>query len=122
MNRFKEFRREKKVHHERKTGGGKVDPQKHPSVSLMPLIKVPDGEDEHSFSQHNKRLFAEYRKNHPNLVLVNDLMHRSFAQRRKDITETGYSAVESLFEVYPFLQDDNQVCTCSLNYFKVVLS
>ena len=111
MNRFKEFRRDKKSRENSKQSStSKPIPQKHPGItSALPIVKHQPGEDGFSFDQHNKRLKTEYRKQQPNIVVVDDLMERSFSMRRQDITGNGYSGVLTLFDVYPFLQEFTQV-------------
>ena len=77
----------------------------HPD-SLPP---IPAGEDITSFKRHCRVLEAEWRKSRRDLVVVDGLMSRTYAFRRRDIIETGRN-VEYLFEKYPFLQDPDQVC------------
>ena len=80
INRFKEFRREKKVRQDTKPGPKKMASPKRPGITLsLPSIEVSAGEDEFSFTQHNKCIQSEYKKRHPNKVVVRDIMDRSFA-------------------------------------------
>ena len=115
INRFKEFRRERKSHNTQPDAASSKRKQtdvakKQPGdYSVIPTVKIEEGEDEFSFQQHQKKLKAEHKKRQPDDSLVDDLMTRSFGMRRKDITENGYSGVQALFEVYPFLQDYIQV-------------
>uniref|UniRef100_A0A1X7T5M6 PB1 domain-containing protein n=1 Tax=Amphimedon queenslandica TaxID=400682 RepID=A0A1X7T5M6_AMPQE len=106
MNRFKEFRRDKKSRDTSKPSTTKQVQQKLSGItSAIPPIKEQPGEDNFSFQQHQKRLKAEYQKRQPNLDVVNDLMERSFSMRRNDILVKGYTGVAELFDTYPFLQD-----------------
>ena len=112
MNRFKEFRRDKRSRETSKPGiTNKQVQQRLPGItSAIPPIKEQPGEDNFSFLQHQKRLKAEYQKRQPNLAVVNDLMERSFSMRHTDIVMKGYTGVAELFDTYPFLQDFYQVC------------
>lgn len=84
--------------------------RKHPGIThLTEAPKVPEGEDEFSFKQHQKTLQAEYFKRHPNMDLVHRLMELSYPMRRIDITDKGYTGVYALFEEYPFLQNYDHV-------------
>ena len=66
------------------------------------------GEDKFSFSQHNKLLKAELSKSKPNKI-ISEIMDLSFAMRRQDIVNNGYTGVSALFDIYPALQDYEQV-------------
>ena len=76
------------------------------TASLPP---IPAGEDNISFQRHCRVLEAEWRKTKRSPMVVEELMKRTYAFRRRDIVETG-RGVEEIFELYPFLQDSDQVC------------
>ena len=80
----------------------------------IPLPEVMAGEDKFSFEQHNKLLKAELSKSKPNRIVVSEIMDLSFAMRRRDIINNGYPGVLALFEIYPALQDYDQVRVCIL--------
>ena len=119
-NRFKEFRRPPKSRKisgsttaSTSTSASKSMSQKSPSLNvdaLMSTPEIPPGEDATSFKRHNSLLIAESRKGHPNMLLVNDCMKKSFEMRRKDLLTELYS-VNVVFEKYPFLRRPDQVAT-----------
>ena len=73
------------------------------------LPPIPAGEDDVSFKRHCRVLEAEWRKTKRSMMVVNELMSRTFGFRRRNILEIG-SNVQELFDKYPFLQDPDQVC------------
>ena len=68
------------------------------------------GEDEVSFKRHNKILVSEKAKVNPNMMIVNELMDKTFYMRREDITNNP-CVVSTLLSKYPFLSVENQVTT-----------
>ena len=112
-NRFKNFRSERKSHntqpHSSKRKQTDVAKKQPGDYSVIPTVKIEEGEDEFSFQQHQKRLKAEQKKCQLDDSLVDDLMTQSFGMRMKHITENGYSGVQAQFEVYPFFQDYIQI-------------
>ena len=116
---FKEFNRVKK---ERKPITTDSEIVGNPSTEVVgnplsiPKLKrkatypvVPDGEDQTSFERHNRQIKLELKKTRPNQVVLQDLISRSYAMRRIDILENGYSVTE-IFKMYPFLSKRDQVC------------
>ena len=86
-----------------------VKKPKLPGVdSVMNLPTIPPGEDVTSFQRHNKVLLIESKKAHPNMLVVGDLMERTFAMRRRDILESSYD-INTILSKYPFLQNGEQV-------------
>ena len=75
----------------------------------MTTPEIPPGEDATSFRRHNNLLITESKKCHPNMLLVNDCMKKSFEMRRKDLLTELYT-INAIFERYPFLRRPDQVC------------
>ena len=69
---------------------------------------IPLGEDENSFSRHNQKLKKEYKKRHPNMTLVDELMDVSFSMRRRDLLDNPCD-ITTVFANYPCLQNPEQV-------------
>ena len=67
------------------------------------------GEDSVSFQRHVKALQAEFKKPRPNQQIVNELVELSFVMRRSDILDNLYD-LPTIFEKYPFLRLENEVC------------
>lgn len=115
VNRFKEFRRspkEKRSIPDDKQIKTARDKRKIPGVdSILKSPSIPVGEDETSFQRHNKILILESKKAHPTMLVVSELMERTFAFRRKDILDASYD-IETIVSKYPFLQNTEQVNTC----------
>lgn len=110
--RFKEFRRVTPATKNKPTSAtNKKSPvRKPPGISShISLPEVMPGEDKFSFSQHNKLLKAELSKSKPNKIIISEIMDLSFAMRRQDIANNGYTGVSALFDIYPALQDYDQV-------------
>ena len=74
----------------------------------LSLPQVLEGEDNVSFERHNRVLGMEWRKTNKNMMVVDELMSRTFAMRRRVIIESP-QAVQTLFDRFPFLQDPEQV-------------
>ena len=117
---FKEFRRNYGLTPNKVSSESRIPCKtlrKYPNIaSNTPPPKPIDGEDEFSFSQHNKLLKAEFGKRKPNKMLISNLMELSFPMRRSDITQNGYDGVTSLFKHYPLLQDYEQVLILLFHY------
>ena len=86
---------------------------------LTVLPDMPTGEDEVSFERHNRVLQAEWKKSTRNAMVVEELMTRTFAFRRKKIVEHP-SDVQMLLSTFPFLQQPEQVCKTKINILNVV--
>ncbi len=112
VNRFKNFRRNKGERGvKEKHCSPRPEKRKLPGTSRPPSELIPPpGEDEVSFLRHSKALQAEFKKKTRNYHVVEELMQRSFAHRRKDIMEHT-DDLETLFQKYPFLQECDQVCS-----------
>ena len=83
MNRFKEFRRPKKLRDrpcEKKTILSRVGKAPGITNSLKQPVPLP-GEDSVSYERHTKALQVEFKKTNRNCALIGDLMERSFAMR-----------------------------------------
>lgn len=122
QNRFKEFRRDRKVV---KVEGGVTNtaskenqPPKQPrkpssvkqcAASLVQPPAITSGEDEHSFARFNGMLKAEAKKAKPNREIVRKLMERTYSQRRIHILSTPMPLTQLLSQ-YPFLGRDDEVC------------
>ena len=120
QNRFKEFRRDRKV--VKMEEGGLADtaskenqlpkqPRKPSSVkqcaaSLVQPPAITSGEDEHSFA---RMLKAEAKKAKPNREIVRKLMERTYSQRRIHILGTPMPLTQLLSQ-YPFLGRHDEVC------------
>ena len=106
IDRFKDMRRIRKPVLKNKPTS---TPEKPPSKkmpkrkSLTELPDVPTGEDEVSFERHNRVLQAEWKKSTRNMMVIEELMMRTFAFRRKKIVENPKD-VQVLLSEYPFLQ------------------
>ena len=79
----------------------------------------PPGEDAVSFERHNRVLQNEWKKPSRNAMLVEQLMHKTFAMRRREIVENS-CGVQMLFKKFPFLQDPEQVNNCQWCIIDVV--
>ncbi len=112
INRFKEMRRPPKsksnssdsikVHVKREV-------KRSPGISKpLSVLEIPAGEDSVSFERHNRVLRTEWTKSNRNAMLVEQLMDRTFAMRRRDILDTS-TDVQTILAKYPFLQDPEQV-------------
>ena len=77
---------------------------------------MPTGEDEVSFERHNRVLQAEWKKSTRNIMVIEELMMRTYAFRRKKILEQP-KVVEALLTEYPFLQQPEQVCKANTNIY-----
>ena len=103
INRFKNFRHVpiKRPTTKRVESSSSVPTAgKLPGITTSPSQPIlPPGEDSVSFERHTK-VQAEFKKCTSNDNVVDDLMQRSFALRRKDILENGYD-LDTLCEV-PF--------------------
>ena len=78
----------------------------YPTVAQVPPIPV--GEDEHSNKRNQKMLLSEEKKINPNKQTISILMERTFAFRRKDLTDCAYPIAEIL-KIYPSLRRIDQV-------------
>ena len=78
----------------------------------LALPEVPAGEDDVSFERHNHLLKSEWMKQKRNAALVEELMERTFAMRRREILENSCD-VKTLFKKYPFMQDPEQVAVAA---------
>lgn len=125
QNRFKEFRRERKVVKEENQSDENaetpsknqlpkmakkknLDSIKKPASSLVQPPDIPPGEDEHSFSRFNGMLKAEARKAKPNRDVISKLMERTYSQRRNHILTTPMP-LSQLLQQYPFLGREDEV-------------
>lgn len=90
IDRFKDMRRLCNAH-TNDTGKSKervVVKQKNPgSHNPLALPDVPEGEDSVSFVRNNCVLISEWKKANRNAMVINDLMDRTFAMRRREIIE-----------------------------------
>ena len=116
INRFKEFRRCRKPLTPKMTTPKPtktvppVSKQQPPGSMVLTIPDVPVGEDETSFTRHNKQIKSEMAKGHKkNNVVLDDLIAQSFAMRRRDILDNSYH-VNVILEKYPFLRHPSQVC------------
>ena len=122
QNRFKEFRRERKVVKEESTAettetakenqppktAKKPKSAKQPAALLVQLPDIRPGEDEHSFCRFNRMLQAEAKKVKPNRDVVSKLMERTYPQRRIDILSTPMPLTQILLK-YPCLGKEDEV-------------
>jgi len=115
INRFKEFRRDKKPRNSsvKKTSTISATPSKSgksPGIMKSPGDPLPPhGKDAVSYERHAKALQVEH-KTKQNKHIVSELMDRSFALRQKEIMESIlYLAV--IFDRFLFLQDAEEVST-----------
>ena len=116
VNCFKNFRRNRQnkkkpaliqPHSSINNDKGKTTSKgKLPAAPTPPTL--PAGEDAVSFARHCRVLQAEYKKTTHNPQTVADLMKRTFALRREDISTHSYS-LDEIYEKYPFLQESEQV-------------
>lgn len=82
----------------------------------MSTPTIPDGEDETSFTRHNKLIKSEMAKGgKKNSVVLSSLIKQSFAMRRRDILENTYH-VHVILSKYPFLKEPSQVYTHGCYY------
>lgn len=123
INRFKEFRRCKGTP---SSSTNSATPTAAPTgtptaraknscssgATLVPP-SVPSGEDDVSFSRHNKEIKSLMAKKrlHKNLVSLNHLIKLSYAMRRNDILSHEYH-VKVILERYPFFKEPDQVLVC----------
>lgn len=109
-DRFKEFRRQKKPRITTTKSTTKLFTSKKSPGITRPMFSppVPVGEDKISFNRHTNALKAEWKKRRPNTNVVNELMDQSFAMRWDDLHSNAYD-VDTIFQKYPFLQNNNQV-------------
>ena len=70
--------------------------------------KIQLGRDDISFQRHNRVLQAEWSKVKWNVMVVGELMERTFPMRRREILDNSCN-VQTLFKKFPFLQDPEQV-------------
>ena len=83
--------------------------KKSPGVcSPLALPEIPPGEDDVSFKRHNRILQAEWHKPKRNIMVIEELMEKTFAMRRREILSNSCN-VQTLFKKFPFLQDPEQV-------------
>uniref|UniRef100_A0A1X7T6Y0 Uncharacterized protein n=1 Tax=Amphimedon queenslandica TaxID=400682 RepID=A0A1X7T6Y0_AMPQE len=85
-DRFREFRRSKTINTSNQSDV-KVELKRKgkQKAKISGLEKLPVGEDKTSFMRHNKLLKMEYKKVHPNMVIVSEAMILSFEMRRNDM-------------------------------------
>ena len=116
MDRFKDMRRPRRSREVVKTDQegpkkeravGTKSPGTH-TCNPLTLPDVPEGEDSTSYERHNHVLVAEWKKTSRNAMVVDELMSKTFAFRRRAILDDGCD-VTALFTKFPFLQDPNQV-------------
>jgi hypothetical protein len=123
INRFKEFRRCKKPSLPNLKPAkivSSVSKQQPTGRMLLTVPDIPIGEDETSFTRHNKLIKYEMSKgNKKNLVVLNDLIAQSFAMRRRDILDNSYH-VNITLEKYPFLKHPNQVRISHYRYNELI--
>ena len=93
-------------------------PPKRKCLTVLP--DLPPGEDEVSFERHNRVLQVEWKKSSRNALVVEELMTRTFALRRKRIIENP-SDVQTLLSTFPFLQQLEPVCKTKMNTLYMVL-
>ena len=112
IDRFKKFRRPPREHHKvgtKVSSPASLQLQRKPAIeSLMEAPPILPGEDHTSFKWHNQVLLSESKKAKPNMQVVNSLMERSYAFRRRDIISSSDSVKRHLDE-YPFLGTADQV-------------
>ena len=82
INRFKEFNRVKK-RVTVATFASSKDSSK--SINEIDEPSIPEGEDSLSFERHNTRIKMELKKSNVNKVVINELIDRTYAFRRRDI-------------------------------------
>lgn len=117
--RFKEFRRR---HRDKGESTSATPPpqrvqakRKPPIEALMESPPVPPGEDDTSCKRHNQVLLAESKKAKPNMQVVNSLMERTYAFRRRDVMSSE-ADVTQLLAKYPFMQNADQVLIYCIVY------
>ena len=82
--------------------------KKKAPACVQALPEIQPGEDDISFQRHNRVLQAEWSKVKRNVMMVEELMERTFPMRRREILENSCD-VQTLFKKFPFLQDPEQV-------------
>ena len=108
IDRFKEFRRNKKVVVELKASTAKSTVTTK-SKSPGPSPVIPAGEDETSFIRHNSMIRSEVsKKEKKNKSVINELVKVSYGMRRRDILENA-SHVNVILDKYPFLREPDYV-------------
>ena len=117
MNRFKDYRRKRvpfaesfsKPPPDEATPKLRQPPKDRSPGDTFQSPVVPDGEDELSFSRHNKAIKSEMgKKGRANKTILTDLINQSFAMRRRDILEsTAHCSI--IVKKYPFLKEPIQV-------------
>ena len=116
QNRFKEFRRDRKVRRETteetsvstETRKKPATVQQSPSKCWMQAPAIPDGEDEFSFNRFSSQLREEAKRRNPREEVVQPLMATTFAQRRRDILNFP-AAIHDTLQKYPFLSNQDEV-------------
>ena len=86
-------------------------------AGVQALPEIQPGEDDISFQRHNRVLQAEWSKVKRNVMVVEELMERTFPMRRREILESSCN-VQTLFKKFPFLQDPEQVIV--VNFYAYV--
>ena len=110
-NRFKEFRRAPKPKgHTQSPKPSPTQPKPKQPSKILDIPETPAGEDTTSFQRHNKAIKNEYAKpkRARKMVVLNELISRSYAMRRQDVMSHSY-ALQDILELYPFLKEPDQV-------------
>ncbi len=113
INRFKEFRRNKKDRSPLNFAISSRSPSqdiqnKRPGESVA-IPDIPEGEDDTSFERHNKAIKMECsKKGKRNMAVIKELVTVSFAMRRRDIRDSSCH-VKDILVKYPFFKMLNLV-------------
>ena len=108
INRFKEFNRVKKRGSNVTVATFASSKDSSKSINEIDEPSIPEGEDSLSFERHNTRIKMELKKSNVNKVVINELIDRTYAFRRRDIVKDS-GDLSTIFNKYPFLKDTEQV-------------